>query len=734
MSRIYLTTILSCVTSLLFAQPRNINEAELIAYEYLSNIIEHQHKVCLSHKKQLLPIDSRLKTNMDKAFYVFSDSIVPSFVIVSGDKRMKDVLAYSDSESWDEDDIPIALEYLLQTYYEQYELVQFYPPAELMAPIEISMPDVQPLIESQWNQDAPYNDLCPNKCPSGCVATAMSQIMFYHSYPEKGNGYFSYTSRTKKYHCSYDYNDLKFEWSNMQKKYSRSSLGNQQPRAAVANLMFACGVSVGMDYTPDGSGAYMSDVPYALINFFNYNSNVTYRYRPYYTSEEWYSMLCHELQENRPVLYGGVDTKYGGHAFIIDGCSAKTGKFHVNWGWGGSDNGYYELEALSPSLYKFKSYQDMVINISPYETGIKDDVFYAQDFKSSSPIGMGKNITFTIFDVYNYSNSSSYVVPDAKFYGNIGIGLYDDHLNYLMSLAEDSLDGLNNFYGFDKVSFKIKIVNSLFPNDGRFYIAPYVKERNAAIPTRIRTMDGASDYISIVVSNDDISRGDNDEESAETILWSEDFESASIPNKWEQLMENGVGEWHIRSVIMPSDKVPNAAGGKSYVCLDYSADLSSFFNNRTVTKLITEYITLQPSTTYNFSFQARIKADNPDTKSVLSLYCEKNGEWILLDNFDITNQSEWRNHSLMLPSLGTTRFAIEGSIEKGTSLFVDELSIAIKNETSNLDVGCYGQGKIVAIYTITGMSVPIVADIAMLPKGVYIIKYANSKTKRVLKR
>lgn len=715
-----------------------MESARLLAYDF-----QLKHKILprgsnLTYINKQLNIKS-LHSNI-APYYLFSDTVNTSCIIVSGDERMKTILAYTDCGTWKSGDIPPAMLDLLNLYEKQYYHLQNFKDTPKPTAF-LQIPDVAPLLTSRWNQDSPYNDLCPNGCPSGCVATAMSQIMRYHRYPQQGVGNFSYRTETKGYKCEFDFSSTTFHWENMRDSYSSTPPINQDmSRQYIASATYACGVAVGMDYEKDGSGAYMADVPYALINFFGYNKNTACLYRPYFKSEEWYSLLCEELINGRPVLYGGVDSKYGGHAFVVDGCSSATGKFHVNWGWGGECDGYFELDALDPDVYKFSTYQDMLINVSPLETGTRQDVFYAQRFSASTSIGIGKTITFTLTDVFNHSSSSLYVDKSAKFYGTMGIGIFNDNFKFIHALDSCQIEGLTQFRQYSKKTFTAKIESRLFPSEGKYYIAPYVRNINSSLPTRIRTMNASTDYIAVTIEGNDIDDGSNDEESIEvTSFWNEDFENLKIPENWCQEIINGNSSWNTRKVLMQTtNSIPMAAKGNGYAYLDYSTPSFTLNNNRSITRLVTEYMSLSPDSVYEMSFQFRKYTDNPDASDLFSVYCETDSGWVSLGEYAVMNQSEWIKNALTLPYMKQTRFAFEANLSRTSSLFLDDIVIYINHDKSSIDNiklenPCQANGT--AIYTLSGMKIPIINGlehtISTLQRGIYLIKQ-NNKIKKVM--
>lgn len=741
MRKIVLFCYVLAIATSLAAQKRDLSQAKCVAYEFLNKNKRlmfpnsAQGELVFKVSDNIKQIVGSNQNNMP--FYILTDSLVPSsYVIISGDERMRPILAYGENGKWDDKKIPDGLYSLLENYKCQYELLQSGQVTERERPYNISIPDVEPMIQSTWGQSSPFNELCPSGCPSGCVATAMSQVMKYHQFPSTGKGAFSYTSYTRKYRCSYDFSSTTFEWDKMLNNYGTSSFGTEDTDA-IALLTYACGVSVGMDYDQGGSGAYMSDVPYALIHFFGYNDNVSYRERTYYDSEEWYTMLCEELLSGRPVVYGGVDGKNGGHAFVIDGCDSESGMFHVNWGWNGSFDDYYELDALDPQSYKFSSYQNMIINVSPQLVGTFEDVFYADKFAASSEISFGKSVVFTVTDACCYSSQSSYVVSNAKFYGKIGIGIFDENLNFISSIDSDSIDGLNNFYGYSKLTYNVTMEKTMFPANGTYYVAPYVKEKNSLVPTRIRTSGGMTDYIAITVVGDSIDDEDKEDEPIETISeWSEDFERYSIPQNWKQEIILGTSKWKTRYVITESEEMPAAAHGKGYVYIDYNSGMD-LFNSRSVTRLVAPIISLDCNNKYNLSFQYRKFSTRPESTDILTIYYKDGNDWKTLETVSVNNQGNWRQITVELPDLTDLQLALEGSPAKGSSIFLDDIKVYVRKEepSSIIEPIIDFQESNCILYNLSGILIGKCSykdiDKLNLSSGTYILLTPDNKTAKI---
>lgn len=305
------------------------------------------------------------------------------FVVVSNRDEWQPILGYSET-SFKEDEIPEGLQWWINAITESMsKFSNSYTASDLLNSTRSFEPEVAPLIASTWNQSNPYNYLCPTtakggKYPSGCVATALSQIMNYHRYPMHGKGSYSYVFRpddATAQQLTANFEETYYDWDNMLDNYSKGY--NDAQRDAVATLMSHCGISVQMAYTTSGSGAYAVEATNALRNYFRYNENVRLCYRDYYSTELWMQILYTELNNKRPVYYKGQSNS-GGHAFIIDGYNSE-GLVHVNWGWGGKNDGFYEIALLNPSGEMYSRYQGMITNICSPDVEIAYESQLASD-------------------------------------------------------------------------------------------------------------------------------------------------------------------------------------------------------------------------------------------------------------------------------------------------------------------------------------------------------------------
>ena len=314
-------------------------------------------------------------------YYVFNFKS-GGFVIVSADDAVNPILAYSYNGKLKEGKNNPNLDYWLHNYSKEikYIIDKKYDNSETLKKwnnilnkrfsTKTESKSVDPLLTTTWSQGESYDDYCPEGTPTGCVATAMAQIMNYYEFPATGVSWHAYNHPTYGMQNAF-FSKTNYDWANMP---------DTSGSPAVALLMYHCGVSVDMNYAPDGSGAQSSDVPYALANYFKYSQSINYVEESNYTDSTWKNLLENELDNSRPIYYSAQDTSVGaGHAFVCDGYDAND-YFHFNWGWGGSANGYYAIGDLNPG-YNFNSDNDAVIGIKPSTPG-EEKFLWSKNFSN----------------------------------------------------------------------------------------------------------------------------------------------------------------------------------------------------------------------------------------------------------------------------------------------------------------------------------------------------------------
>jgi hypothetical protein len=383
-------------------------------------------------------------------FYIYNIRGGQGFVIVSADDAAIPVLGYSNEGSFTGNNMPVAFDKLLEKFRQEIKFIKLN---SLQADDNINMlwqenitanyvstfstNAVSPLVATKWNQAPYYNDLCPydathnERTVTGCVATAMAQIMKYWNYPATGTGFSSYNHSTYGT-LSANFGSTTYNWAGMPN--SVNSTNN-----AVATLMYHVGVSVDMDYGPGstgGSSAYVISSAsatqacseYALKTYFGYDASLQGIQRTNFTDAVWIQKLKTELDAGRPILYTGFGQ--GGHAFVCDGYD-NSNNFHFNWGWGGMYDGYFNINSLNPGTGgagsgagTYNNGQQALMGIKPISggTGTSDIELNSVITVSPNPIEFGVEYIVNA-DVINKGNTN--------FSGDYCAALFDPSNNFV---------------------------------------------------------------------------------------------------------------------------------------------------------------------------------------------------------------------------------------------------------------------------------------------------------------
>ena len=397
-----------------------------------------------------------------QAYYVFNAQASQGYVIVAGDDRVPAVLGYSDNGTFDPANVPPAMQELLDTYAAQIEAL----PESTQAPRQVSRTPVAPLLKSIWGQGEPFNyylpftDVTTNNgvtrawhAKTGCVATAMAQVMYYHKYPDQTSVAIPAYTSVGQDNLTIERPELPtttFDWSAMKDAYNSMDSANASGQA-VAHLMEYCDQALQMNFSKSTSSAVTAIIPGVLAFFFDYSPNMRYVTRNNYSTTEWENLLYSELAAKRPVVYRGTKNP-GGHAYVCDGCDAN-GLFHINWGWNSLSNGYFLLRDLNPQAQGVGSAsgncgyiyeQGMVIGIKP-----ADDAPLAMSVRYGS---MGCTSHMDLTRNTTEDNFKYYIT--GRFYNNSG---HDETFDY----------GWGLFQGDEMkaVLTKESLNESLEPND-----------------------------------------------------------------------------------------------------------------------------------------------------------------------------------------------------------------------------------------------------------------------------
>lgn len=357
MKRLYLLSLLIMlfVSTSALASPRTFSQAKAIAERKAALLgIKIDKKAAAK-----APSMNGGTTTAVSPYYVFPFGENKGFAIVSGDDDMPEIVGYADHGTYDANNMPAAMAAFLNNYRATIEAMKqgnasaiknIAEAKALRANNTRATTAVSPLLgDIKWNQSEPYNNMCPkydgtNLSATGCVATAMAQVMMYWKYPNELKADINeYKTYTHKLPVAGELKGQKYDWDNMLPTYTNNNY-TQTQADAVAKLMLHCGKAVSMDYGEE-SGANVT--PGRLAKYFGYDSDMMLDLsRSCFTLAEWTAIIDKELQAKRPILYSGRTTN-GGHQFVCDG-SDGNGLYHINWGWGGYQDGYFDITILNP--------------------------------------------------------------------------------------------------------------------------------------------------------------------------------------------------------------------------------------------------------------------------------------------------------------------------------------------------------------------------------------------------
>ncbi len=367
-----------------FAGPRSFQQAKEIALRQAAQL-----GISMDETSSAKAKSKRVKSVSGEvpAYYVFPNGEGKGFTVVSGDDRLPEVVGYSDKGTYDEENLPSNYVGFMKAYEEMVGQLDngdsrasaSIAEAKALRSSGYQQPTIAPLLGNiQWNQMTPYNNMCPkyngtNRSVTGCVATAMAQVMMYYQYPKTLQANIpAYVSHTNHLSIPQINKGESYDWANMLPQYaSYEPLNYTDAQAtAVAKLMYHCGVACEMDYGPS-SGANVT--PAILSTYFGYDSDLMQDLnRDAFTLAEWSQIMDKELSVKRPILYSGRSSD-GGHEFICDGTDGN-GLYHINWGWGGYQDGYFDVTILNPDKGGagsgsapdgYNQYCSMIVGIAP---------------------------------------------------------------------------------------------------------------------------------------------------------------------------------------------------------------------------------------------------------------------------------------------------------------------------------------------------------------------------------
>lgn len=476
------------------AENRSFRQAREIAERHAAKNGAH---IGLQSVKRAKVLNKQQSTTSSRGYYVFPHDGNCGYTIVSGDDRMPEIVGYSTTDTYSEENMPDGMKHLMQAYEAMATaLANGDAKAErclaekeaLAADSTYRQPRVEPLLaDIAWGQTEPYNNLCPmyddqRRTVTGCVATAMAQLMMYYQYPQTLKSDIP-AYKTDSYQLDMPLVSAgeRYDWDNMLPQYSGSAYTAAQANA-VAKLMYHCGLSAKADHGPS-TGAWCT--PYVLVKYWGYDPDVIkHLYREKFSLREWTAILDAELQASRPVYYTGCSTTSGGHAFLCDGADGN-GLYHINWGWSGWSNGYFDITVLNSDYSGAESatapadgYNNtckMIVGIMP-DNGVADAPLIVTPLLTADEnewVGCDlltaeradANGTFRISIAAEFGNYEK-----TAFDGYAGVGLKDESGIYLpLSTSKIYLGGMGEYGSYYSEPLRFKIDYSFPEGRTRIY-------------------------------------------------------------------------------------------------------------------------------------------------------------------------------------------------------------------------------------------------------------------------
>lgn len=497
----------------IYAKPVDVTKAQQVAFSFLSNYLPIKNTTeCVLVYTETSKSHSNLSKNEPQNYFYIFNYQDKGFVFISGDDVMTPVFAYSYQNNFETQNMPEQIVKWLEGYKEQvrYSVVNQLKTEEIVIsqwndllkgilPIGTGnnsqfnpskRASVSPLLTTKWNQSPYYNAMCPldnasgQRTVSGCVATAVTQVMKYWNYPSQGTGNHTY-SHDKYGSLSANFGATTYNWSSMPNTVTSSN-------TAVATLTYHVGVSVDMNYgigSTGGSGAYVitdrspvtNCAEYALKTYFGYKTTMSGIERANYTQTAWMNLLKTELNASRPIIYAGFGSG-GGHCFVADGYDAND-FIHFNWGWGGNSDGYFSINALNPGALGtgggsggFNSGHQAIIGVEPNTGGggggggggtTLDMRFYSALNFSSNPIVYSTGFSVSV-DLANYGTSSS-----QNFSGDLTAAVFNSSNQFVAFI--DTKTGVSiDFLKYLPTTFTTTGMSSLTP--GNYTVGIYHKK------------------------------------------------------------------------------------------------------------------------------------------------------------------------------------------------------------------------------------------------------------------
>ncbi len=532
MKKISLLSLFTLVAATTFAQAVSQQEACQRAEKFLKKQVVASPLTLTDGETTIQNLGARKAKSLKQTtsgplpYYIYNAQDGQGYVIVSGDERAREILGYSETGSLSEETMPCGMKMLLDLYAQEIESLDDNASlsAPALAPKKVAATDsrvnVSTLMSCQWGQSSPYNGQCPwsgsRQCIVGCAATATSQVMYYwghqRGYDLPATAIPAYTTRNLGLRCE-ELPATTFDWASMRDAASSD--------AAAAKLCRYVGQALEMDYGTSASEAWGSDIGIVYRDYFGYDQHTRLVFRQDYDYDTFEQMIYDEMAAGRPVVITGSyinsdGSSWGGHSFVCDGYQSSNGYYHINWGWNGSNDGYFPLSSLNSSLNAYGSsnttgkgfdiYLNCVIGIQPPVEGheyeeeesraaiVDMSIVGSRTFSRSSQDEAFQGLT--IFNaVYNHLQHNVELVA--------GLGLYDEGGKLIEVLDQAPLGRFDRYDGFGLEFTFGNLAVGKGLGDGTYYIRS-ISRGTAEGDTWGLSADADHNYITATINGDQL--------------------------------------------------------------------------------------------------------------------------------------------------------------------------------------------------------------------------------------
>lgn len=469
MKKIYSLLLFIFIAVSISGEPITAEKAKTIASSFFN---KHIGRRALSHSEAEKELHY-VETDLFPACHIFNVGRQNGFVIVSSDDQVEEILGYSETGYIDLDNMPEQLQSMLKEYakYQQWAVDNNI---QRRASTTYPTGKIAPRLRAAWGQRAPYNALCPtvtndegksDLAPTGCVVTAMAQMMYYDKCPVTPTKTIpAYVTSTEKISRN-ALEPIAFDWESMVDDYKTGN-PSQAAKTAVATLMQYAGTAVKVNYTYGGSGSSIERAMEALVEYFNYDNTAQCIYRKDYKDDEWVTRVYNALKE-RPLLFRGLSPT-AGHCFICDGYDGN-GKFYFNWGWDGAKgnaDGYFSLFEMNPKGgVGYVSNETFVDYLKPMETAYtKPENAAILDLRvKNDQLTYTRSSTSVAFpSITLVSKIANYNKQAHNF--EVGFALYKDEefVQYISNTATTASLGSWTAQHNVNVTFSLKLANGTY--------------------------------------------------------------------------------------------------------------------------------------------------------------------------------------------------------------------------------------------------------------------------------